>query len=96
MLWYRSPLPGWGSTGRAAGGFRLQFTDPADIAFSRFALERLLRFERDTGVSPQLRQYGYLFLAQSPARPAALTAINAAQRGAGLTEAARPLLPAKG
>ena len=69
---------------------------PGDIAFSRFALERLLRFERDTGASPQLRQYGYLFLAQSPARLAALTAINATQRGAGLTEAGRPLLPAKG
>ena len=83
----RSLLPGWGSTGRAAGGFRLQFADQADIAFSRFALERLLRFERDTGVSPQLRQFGYLFLAQSPKRLAQLREINAIQQAAGLSEA---------
>ena len=81
--------------GRARGR-RVQAAIYGPGRYRLFALERLLRFERDTGVSPQLRQYGYLFLAQSPARLAALTAINGAQRGAGLTEAARPLRPAKG
>ena len=83
----RGALPGWGSTGRAAGGFRHQFPDPADIACSRFALEQLLRFEADTGVDPNLRQHGYLFLAQSQGRLAQLQAIHAVQRRAGLDEA---------
>ncbi|MXX66734.1 MAG: FAD-binding oxidoreductase [Chloroflexi bacterium] len=83
----RGPLPGWGSTGRAAGGFRHQFPHPADIAFSRFAFERFRRFEADTGVDPNLRMHGYLFLAQSQARLDQLRGIHQVQRRAGLSEA---------
>ena len=92
----RNPLPGWGSTGRAAGGFRHQFAHGADIAFSRLAFERLARFESETGVDPQLRLNGYLFLARSRRRLAELTAIHAVQRRAGLTEAVLLDQPAVG
>jgi sarcosine oxidase subunit beta len=83
----RGPLPGWGSTGRAAGGFRHQFPHASDIAFSRFAFEQFQRFEVDTGVDPNLRLHGYLFLAQSRARLDQLRAIHDVQRRAGLDEA---------
>ncbi len=83
----RNKLPGWGSTGRAAGGFRHQFPHPADIACSRFSLGQLERFEGDTGVDPNLRQHGYLFLAQSQARLQQLLDIHRVQRRAGLEEA---------
>ncbi len=84
----RGPLPGWGSTGRAAGGFRHQFPHPADIACSRFAYEQFQRFEADTGVDPNLRLHGYLFMAQSRARLDQLRQIHQIQRRAGLEEAA--------
>ncbi len=83
----RGPLPGWGSTGRAAGGFRHQFPHPADIAFSRFAFDRLQRFEAETGVDPNLRLHGYLFMAESRARLEQLRQIHRIQRQAGLEEA---------
>lgn len=83
----RGPLPGWGSSGRAAGGFRHQFPHAADIACSRFAFEQFGRFEADTGVDPQLRLNGYLFLAQSRARLDQLSRIHQVQRQAGLEEA---------
>ena len=83
----RGLLPGWGSTGRAAGGFRHQFPHAADIACSQFAYDQLKRFEADTGVNPNLRMYGYLFLAQSKPRLEQLRQIHRVQRKAGLEEA---------
>jgi sarcosine oxidase subunit beta len=53
------------STGLSAGGFRQQFSHPANIRLSQEAVRVFERFEEDFGVDMDFRQVGYLFLAQS-------------------------------
>src|SRR2546426_8384522 len=62
----RSAL-GSGSTGRAAGGVRQQFSTESNCRLSMLSVEKLNRFERDTGWDPRFRQVGYLFLLTRPA-----------------------------
>jgi sarcosine oxidase subunit beta len=58
-------LIGEGSTGRSAGGVRLQFSTPIHIQFSLASLETFLHFEEEFGVSAEFKQTGYLFLAST-------------------------------
>src|SRR5712691_7738191 len=54
---------GSGSTSRAAGGIRSQFSTPIHIQFSLRSMEVWARFEEELGVDVDYRHWGYLFLA---------------------------------
>jgi len=62
VVFEREDALGTGSTAKAAGGIRLQFTTAANVAFSRYSIGELRRFEERTGVDPEFHQDGYLFL----------------------------------
>lgn len=51
-----------GSTSRAAGGIRAQFSDPLNIALGAHSLEAFVRFGERPGAEIDLKQVGYLFL----------------------------------
>jgi sarcosine oxidase subunit beta len=51
-----------GSTSRAAGGFRAQFSDPLNIALGLRSIEAFARFEERPGREIDFDQVGYLFL----------------------------------
>jgi sarcosine oxidase subunit beta len=51
-----------GSTSRAAGGVRAQFSDPLNVALGLRSLEAFVRFPERPGAEIDLRQVGYLFL----------------------------------
>ena len=53
---------GTGSTGKNAGGIRLQFSTEVNVRLSQRSLPRLEAFTEEMGVDPQLHQVGYLFL----------------------------------
>ena len=53
---------GSGSTGKNAGGIRLQFSSEINVRLSQRSLPRIVAFQEEMGVDPQLRQVGYLFL----------------------------------
>ncbi|GAB3885644.1 hypothetical protein GCM10029964_048640 [Kibdelosporangium lantanae] len=53
---------GAGSTSRAAGGVRAQFSDPVNIALGQRGLEAFERFASRPGGEIDLHQNGYLFL----------------------------------
>ncbi len=57
----RGQLAG-GSTSRAAGGFRAQFSDPLNIAIGLRSIEAFRRFGERPGAEIDLQQVGYLFL----------------------------------
>ena len=57
----RDQLAG-GSTSRAAGGIRTQFSDPLNIAIGLRSIEAFTRFGERPGAEIDLRQVGYLFL----------------------------------
>jgi sarcosine oxidase subunit beta len=57
----REPLLGTGSTGKCAGGVRLQFSTAANVAMSRLSIAALERFEAELGEPVDFRQNGYLF-----------------------------------
>jgi sarcosine oxidase, subunit beta len=81
--------PGEGSTGKATGGFRAQFSTPVNIRLSLLSREKLLRFEDELGVDAGYRQCGYLFLACEEAELLALHAAQEIQKANGLAEARR-------
>ncbi|MFE2809222.1 NAD(P)/FAD-dependent oxidoreductase [Streptomyces nigra] len=51
-----------GSTSKAAGGVRAQFSDGLNIRLGARSLEAFARFEQDTGYDIGLHRVGYLFL----------------------------------
>ena len=53
---------GSGSTSRNAGGVRLQFSTEINVRLSQRSLPHWERFADETGVDPQFKQVGYLFL----------------------------------
>lgn len=65
---------GSGSTCRAAGGVRAQFSDPANIELARRSLAAFERFDQRPGAEIDLRQHGYLFLLDDEADVAAFEA----------------------
>lgn len=82
----REAEPGRGSTGRATGGFRVQFGSEVNVRLSLLAREKLLRFTDETGVDPGYRPHGYLFLADDPETMDGLLAAQAVQHAAGATQ----------
>lgn len=55
-----------GSTSRAAGGIRTQFSDPLNIAIGLRGVEAFRRFSERPGGEIDFRQVGYLFLLDTP------------------------------
>jgi len=53
---------GSGTTSKAAGGIRAQFSTETEIRFSLESLRVLQRFKDEFGVDPGFKQIGYLFL----------------------------------
>jgi sarcosine oxidase subunit beta len=51
-----------GSTSRAAGGIRAQFSDPLNVAIGLRSIEAFARFGERPGAEIDLHQVGYLFL----------------------------------
>ncbi|WP_338596022.1 FAD-binding oxidoreductase [Saccharopolyspora sp. SCSIO 74807] len=58
---------GGGSTCKAAGGVRAQFSDPVNIALGARSLRAFEQFGERPGAEIDLRQHGYLFLLSAPA-----------------------------
>ncbi len=57
---------GSGSTGRSAGGVRLQFSTEINIRLSLLSVPRFENFHAEMGFDPQFRQVGYLILTTLP------------------------------
>ncbi|BCW94754.1 MAG: FAD-dependent oxidoreductase [Fimbriimonadales bacterium] len=80
----RAESPGAGSTGRATGGFRCQFTTEINVRLSLLSREKLLRFPEEIGVDSGYRPYGYLFCAANETQLALLRQAIALQRAVGV------------
>ncbi|GAA5174083.1 FAD-binding oxidoreductase [Pseudonocardia eucalypti] len=61
LLLERGELAG-GSTSKAAGGVRAQFSDPVNIALGQRSLDAFARFAERPGAEIDLKRHGYLFL----------------------------------
>lgn len=83
VLVERGELAG-GSTSKAAGGVRAQFSDPVNIALGARSLSAFERFAARPGREIDLRQVGYLFLHTDSDAVAAAEAAVARQRSMGV------------
>jgi sarcosine oxidase subunit beta len=54
---------GLGSTAKAAGGIRAQFSSAINVELSRLSIERFEKFEKEMGVPAPFTQAGYLWMA---------------------------------
>jgi len=75
---------GSGSTCRAAGGFRAQFSDRVNIELATRSAETFERFGERFGQEIDLRRVGYLFLLDSPESVAEFEAAVAVQNDLGV------------
>jgi sarcosine oxidase subunit beta len=80
----RNASPGMGSTSRANGGVRAQFTTPINIAFSQFTIEKLRELHEISGGVVGFRAVGYLFLTGTDAGEIALRRSWELQRSLGV------------
>ena len=64
----REPVPGAGSTSKANGGIRAQFTTEVNVSMSLLSMELLDAIEDEVGEPPLYRKAGYLFVTDDPAR----------------------------
>jgi sarcosine oxidase subunit beta len=85
LLLDRAPAAGAGSTGRATGGFRVQYDMPVNVGLSLLSLEKLRRFRDEIGVDPEYQPHGYLFIARREGDLAQLRKAQAVQHAAGAT-----------
>ena len=83
----RAPRAGEGSTGRATGGFRVQFATAVNVRLSLLALAKLRDFTEETGGDCGYAPAGYLWLAPDDAELATLHAALAVQRANGVADA---------
>ena len=80
----RNASPGMGSTSRANGGVRAQFTTPVNITFSQFTIEKLRQLDEVEGAQVGFRAVGYLFLTGTDAGEIALRRSWELQRSLGV------------
>jgi sarcosine oxidase, subunit beta len=80
----REPLQGLGSTGRATGGVRAQFSTSINIQMSLYSIEFFSHFEEATGSKSGYQPNGYLFLATTERHLDYLKAVRKTQRATGL------------
>ncbi len=83
----RASGPGAGSTGRATGGFRVQFASAVNVRLSLLAREKLRRFGAETGGDCGYAAAGYLWIASDAAQLGELRAALAVQRANGVDDA---------
>ncbi|HJS47120.1 MAG TPA: FAD-dependent oxidoreductase [Gemmatimonadales bacterium] len=83
LLLDRAAGPGAGSTGRATGGFRVQFDTAANVALSVRSREKLLDFPAEVGGDPGYTPCGYLFVARREGDLSLLRQAQAVQHAAG-------------
>lgn len=83
LLLERSDLAS-GSTSKAAGGVRAQFSDPLNIALGARSLRAFEGFAVRPGYEIDLHQVGYLFLLTDPAQVAVYEASAALQNAMGV------------
>jgi sarcosine oxidase subunit beta len=76
----RRPSVGHGSSSRANGGIRAQFTTAPNIAFSKYSIEEYERLASAHGDALGLRQAGYLLFTADDRRLGALRAAYDLQR----------------
>ena len=62
VVFEREEELGTGSTGKCAGGVRLQFSTAANVEMSRISIAALKRFEEELGQAVDFKQNGYLFV----------------------------------
>lgn len=75
---------GAGSTSRAAGGVRAQFSDPVNVALGARSLRAFEQFGAHPGQEIDLRQVGYLFLLTDPGQVAVYEESVALQNAMGV------------
>jgi sarcosine oxidase subunit beta len=75
---------GAGSTSKAAGGVRAQFSDALNVALGARGLEAFADFGRRPGQEIDLRRHGYLFLLTRPEDAQAFEAAVALQNALGV------------
>src|SRR5438477_2192957 len=80
----KEPFAGAGSTGKAAGGIRAQFSTPVNVRISMLAVRRYQRFAEELETEPVYFPVGYLFLLSDPPRWEAFQRQVEMQRGLGL------------
>ncbi len=85
LLLEKEALPGTGSTAKANGGIRAQFTTDVNVAMSLASMEILDALAPEIGDPPIYRKAGYLFLTGDPKRLAAMEAGAAFQRARGVS-----------
>lgn len=78
---------GFGSTGKATGGYRAQFDTEINVRLSLLSREKFRAFEAETGVDPGYAPHGYLFLACTDDELRALAEAQRVQHACGLSEA---------
>ena len=80
----REPVAGSGSTAKAAGGIRAQFSTPINVRLSMMAQAHFERFPEEMGTGPVFFPVGYLFLLTDPGRWEAFQGQARMQRELGL------------
>ncbi|MEW6335938.1 MAG: FAD-dependent oxidoreductase [Acidobacteriota bacterium] len=79
------PLPGSGSTSKANGGIRAQFTTEINLRMSLLSMEILDRLEAEIGEPPLYRKAGYLFVTDSDEKLASMAKAADFQRARGVS-----------
>lgn len=72
LILEREGMPGLGSTAKATGAIRYQFSTAEYIRLTQLSLPQYLRFEEETGYSVHFRAHGRLFVTSRPDRMAEL------------------------
>lgn len=80
----REEMWGQGSSGRSAGGVRLEFSNPSGVRFSQYALELIEHAQERLGVHIPFHACGYLFLTRQKERFDTMQTLGAMQRGLGV------------
>ena len=99
VVFEREEALGTGSTGKCAGGVRLQFSTAANVALSRVSIEALERFEEEMGEPVDFRRNGYLFVLTNEVHRDVFRENAEIQRGLGVPvdvltpEEARKIVP---
>jgi sarcosine oxidase subunit beta len=83
----RAPGTGEGSTGRATGGFRVQFAGATEVQLSLLARAKLRSFADEIGGDCGFVAAGYLWIAEDDAQLDALRVALAVQRANGVDDA---------
>jgi glycine/D-amino acid oxidase-like deaminating enzyme len=83
VLLERETALGTGSTGRCAGGFRVQFSSEINVRLSLASVAMIRRFSEEYGLPLDVHVEGYLFLVRDAAAWAGYRAAAAMQRSLG-------------